>query len=144
MFGTGASRTASKKFFPAAVSALMVSALALLAGCSGGGTMVSPVTPTGTPSSQPVSVSVSDDPGASVVSFTVTINAINLVNSAGVSVPLVTAPVTVEFTHLAGNSLPLGTAIVPAGTYSRADVTLANAVVTYINPSTGQPVQKTL
>src|SRR6266404_6382642 len=118
--------------------------LLALAGCNSASYSGSTPTPTPAQSSQPVAITVSDDPGTSVVSFTVTIQAITLVSSSGAAVPLVTAPATIEFTHLAGTSTPVGTANVPAGTYTRAEVTLANPVVTYINPSTGQPVQKTL
>src|SRR5258706_2590968 len=118
--------------------------LLALAACNSASYSGSTPTPTLAQSSQPVAITVSDEPGTSVVSFTVTIQAITLVSSSGAMVPLVTTPATIEFTHLAGTSTPVGTAHGPAGTYTRADVTLARPLAPYINPGTGHPVQSTL
>lgn len=49
-----------------------------------------------------------------------------------------------EMRHLMGTMQPLAMTNIPQGTYSMATLTISSASVTYIDPVTKQPVQKTM
>ncbi len=112
--------------------------LSLLLGC--GGTHSNP-TAGGT---QNVVISIGDDPGAQIASFTVTVNSITLIPDSGDPVVVMNTPTSIELTHLAGTAFPLGSVTIPKGTYKGAQIVLANPQMTIISPTTGQPVTKDL
>jgi len=89
--------------------------------------------PTG---SSVVSVLITDTPpaGVTVLSFEMTITGATL-NPGNVS--LLSSPVQVELRHLETEVALLGSATVPAGTYSSMTLTLANAEVSFKNDSPG-------
>lgn len=124
----------------------ILSTIAVWISCSGGQGSIN--TNTGTFTTAPtkpsvVQVTIGDDPSDRVASLSLTINAVTLVNDTGTQVPLLSAPVTVEITSLAGTTSPLGSTSVPAGTYTKAAITLGGATITAVDPTTGTTVQKT-
>lgn len=123
---------------------LLSGAMAMLAGC-GGSYSSAPKPSTLSPaSSQTVVVGITDGPGDRIVAFTVTINSIDLISSTGTKVSLVSTPTTVEVSHLAGTTFPLGHATIPQGTYTQATISISNPSITFIDPATGQTVKKNL
>ena len=121
---------------------LLSGAVALFAGC-GGAYNSSPKTSTPA-TGQTVVVGITDGPGDRIVAFTVTVNSIDLLTSSGTKVSLVSTPTTVEVTHLAGTTFPLGHATIPQGTYTQATISISNPSITFIDPATGQTVKKNL
>lgn len=91
-------------------------------------------------SSVVVPVLITDAPHDQLVSFSLTLNSIVLTNASGKTVNLLSAPATIEVTHLNGIQSPLVTSTIPADTYVSATLTYSNAQVTYIDPATGKPV----
>jgi len=74
-------------------------------------------------------------PGASILSFALTINGIKLTPASGsdVNIPLNTATYVVDLTRLQSDSAFLGQVLanIPAGTYNKVTVGVTNALVTY-------------
>ncbi len=93
---------------------------------------------------QNVVITIGDDPGAQIASFTVTVNPITLIPTSGDPVVVMNTPITIELTHLAGTAFPLGIVTIPKGTYKGAKISLSNPQMTMISPITGQPVTKDL
>ncbi|MBZ5569016.1 MAG: DUF5666 domain-containing protein [Acidobacteriia bacterium] len=91
-----------------------------------------------------VQVTIGDAPSDRIAAFSITINSISLANDAGNTVSLVSSPVAVEITHLTGTTQPVATLSVPAGTYTKASITLGTATVTLVDSATGETSQKTL
>ncbi|MBZ5630082.1 MAG: DUF4382 domain-containing protein [Acidobacteriia bacterium] len=91
-----------------------------------------------------VQVTIGDAPSDRIAAFSITINSISLATDAGNSVSLVSSPVTVEITQLSGTTQPVATLTIPAGTYTKASITLGTATVTLVDPATGEASQKTL
>ncbi len=85
-------------------------------------------------------VNVGDAPSDSVLSFEVTINSIVLVDSTNQQVKIVSTPVRVELSHLAGTFMALAHVDVPQGTYTGAIVTISNPEIVFIN-SAGSKVE---
>jgi hypothetical protein len=67
-----------------------------------------------------------------------------LTNSNGGSVTVVSSSTPVEMMHLMGTVEPISLMNVPQGTYSGASISIASAVVMYMDPSTMQLVQKSV
>lgn len=124
-------------FFRSSVSTLMRFSLALSlmlgvyfdSGCSSGMSM-NPPPPASTPTN--VVVALTSTANDKLVQFFTTIANINLVDKAGNTVILYTNPNTqalgsgnAEFIHLNGISEPIAAAMVPAGIYTQAVVTVA-------------------
>lgn len=142
-------RTESLKMFaqPAskAAFALILSAgLLLAAGCGedrsarAAGPSPSPTPDTSSSSTQ---VRFGDAPADSVISFEVTVSALTLTPGGGgapVSIP-VAANNRIELSHTAGTFEPFAVGNLPQGTFSAANLTLANAELTFLN-SSGLPV----
>src|SRR5947209_5554082 len=121
----------------AAVSIFAILTLIFLVACGGSNytqTTTPPVTAGGQNATATALVNVGDAPGDRVVSFTVTINSIALVPQSGSPVTILSTPSTIEVTKLAGTTLALGTAKVPQGTYTGAQIVIANATVAILNP----------
>lgn len=125
-------RSLRQQFFAVFVC---LAALGLLAGCGSNSSSTSPtgLNTAATPTAN-VLVNVGDAPGDRVISFTLTINSIALVPQSGPPVTVFSTPTQVEVTKLAGTTSPLGTANVPAGTYTGAQVLISNPVVAILNP----------
>ncbi|MGE5321305.1 MAG: DUF5666 domain-containing protein [Actinomycetota bacterium] len=137
--------TASRAVFALTLAAGMLFA----AGCGGGGggstTSQNPgATPSPTPSTGSAAsaqVRFGDAPADSVISFEVSVTALTLTPSNGgtpVAVP-VGANNRIELTHASGKFEPFSVGNLPQGTFSAANLTLANSELTFLN-STGLPV----
>ena len=109
--------------------ALLVLGLAVLLMASCGGTSSNASSPAPTASQGSVVVFAGDAPACDVTSLSLTITGMTLTPSDGaspVSVFSASNPVTADFASLAGSSMMLGSANVPAGSYSQATVTLSD------------------
>jgi hypothetical protein len=115
-----------------------IALVALVSGCGGGSS--------GTPATQPQSGTVfvtgTDAPLPSVVSFQVDITGLSV--SDGVNPPqsVLNGTQTVDFARLNGLRTLLDINSIPAGTYNRVNVTLANPQIGYLNvanPPTNPP-----
>jgi hypothetical protein len=130
---------------PRKLLVLLVSVvMALFAGCGGSYNAAPKTNVTPSSGTQNVVVGVTDGPGDRILAFTVTINSIDLVSSTGAKVSVVSTPTTVEVSHLAGTTFPLGRATIPQGTYSQATISISNPSITFVDPATGQTVKKNL
>lgn len=123
---------------------LTVFATMMAVACGGGGNSASSASP-GTSSGQqtPVQLTIADAPGERILSFDITINSISLTNSAGQQVQVLTTPTKVELTHLVGTTQPIGSATVPQGTYTQADIAISNPNITFID-NAGNQVTKSI
>ena len=109
-------------------------AAGLILGCSSSSTPGN----TGSVTSQTnvsVPVLITDAPSDQLLSFSLTINSINLIDSKGNSVSILSTPTTIEICHLNGIQAPLVTANIPSGTYTSGVITFSNPQITYINSS---------
>lgn len=120
--------------------AVVVGAL-VVAGC-GGGTSVADSNPR--PATTAVQVNLGDDPADRLLAINVVVDSFALRNASGGTVPVLPAAVNMELMHLQGTVRPLTVANLPQGTYSAATMTLAAATVTFVDPATGQLVQRSM
>jgi Domain of unknown function (DUF4382) len=121
-----------------AALALMGLVLALV-GC--GGTALTHAGPS-TPKTA-VQIRMGDAPSDLVVSLQLTIQSIVATSSVdGSTTPLLSQPTTVEVTHLADAGEPLESIEMMPGSYSQMTLEVSAAAVTFLNSSTGQPVQQ--
>ncbi len=120
--------------------AVVVGAL-LVAGC-GGGSSVADSNPQ--PATTAVQVNLGDDPADRLLAVNVTIDSFAFRSASGDMVPVLPAAVNMEMMHLQGTVRPLAMTRLPQGTYSAATMTLAAATVTFVDPATGQLVQRTM
>ncbi|MFP5235385.1 MAG: DUF5666 domain-containing protein [Acidobacteriota bacterium] len=130
-----------------AASAVLLSIAAFMAGCSGGGSSMTTTpnpTPTPTPaSSTQVQVNMGDSPADWMLAFSMNITSMSLTSSSG-STAVVSTSTPMEMMHLMGTMQPLAMISAPQGTYTGASITVGSATVMYMDPSTHQPMQKTL
>jgi len=129
----------------AAFALIVVTGLLFSAGCGGGGNSPLNAGPTPTPATggtaSNAQVRFGDAPADSVISFEVSVSALTLTPSGGgtpVSVP-VGANNRIELTHASGKFEPFSIGNLPQGTFSAANLTLANSELTFLS-STGLPV----
>lgn len=124
---------------------LCILCLPLLWVACGSGNSAKVVPPTTNPpaAASTVQVSIGDGPGDRVAAFNVTINTITLTPASGTPVNILSAPVSVEMTQLAGTTTPLATLTIPAGTYGQVTIALGGASISFLD-ATGNLVQKTL
>jgi len=129
----------------AVISLVLVAALALAVGCGGGGSATSTATgptPTPTPAnSAATQVRFGDAPADSVISFEVTVSSLTLTPAGGgtaVSIP-VGANNRLELSHASGKFEPFALGSLPQGSFSAANLTLANSELTFLT-ATGTPV----
>ena len=123
-----------------ALAVVTALAVAIMLGCSGGGS-VSP--PPVNNSSGSLVVLGTDAPLCNVFSFTVTISGLTLTPQGGgtpVSALSQGQPITVDFVRLMGFNAMLNLASVPAGTYSQMTLTLSSAQVTVMDVTQTPPV----
>ena len=118
--------------------AVAVATLILATGC--GGNQSATVTPPQQTQRASVHLGLGDSPSDWVMSFSMTINSVQLNPSSGSPVSMLTSPATVEFNHMMGNIEPLTIMNVPSGTYTSVTVNVSNAHITYMDPTTGLPV----
>lgn len=131
-------RTFHHVVLPSSLAVLLAAAVTLGA-CGGNNTNNSTGTsPAG--SSSPAIISAGDAPMSSVLAALVTISAVGFTSSSG-TVQLLSQPRTIELTHLGGIRAPLDTHALPEGTYTSLSLTVSAAQITYIDPTTGQPVE---
>jgi len=124
--------------------ALLALAL-LLSACGGGGsggTAAAP--PSAPPSMTAVQINLGDDPADRLVAASVTINSMALVSARGGSVAVMSTPRPMEMMRLMGTVAPLAMAGVPQGTYTGVTMTFGASTVTYVDTTTGLPVQRTV
>lgn len=129
----------SNLFWTALFCAVSLSALFITA-CGGGNN--TPTTPSGR--SALMTVNIGDAPlNNGVLAFEVTVNSLTLTGTPG-TVNVVTSPVTVELSHLAGTFVPLTLATVPPGTYTQLTVDVGGAEIVFLPQGASTPVHKTI
>ncbi len=121
------------------ILALLVAGV--LSGCGGG--MTSSTTTTTAQATGNIFVIGTDAPLPSVVSFQVMVTGVALTNSS-MSVSVLTAPQTVDFSRLDGLNALLDLTAVQAGTYTGAQFTLSSPVIGFIDTSGAKPVVNTM
>jgi len=89
-------------------------------------------------------VNIGDGPSDRLVAVSMTIGSMTLANTTGNSITVVSSSTPVEMMHLAGTVQPISLMKVPQGTYSSTAVNISSAMVMYMDPATGQLVQKTV
>jgi hypothetical protein len=128
-------------------AALLVASL-FLAACGGGSGTGVGGTQSPPPSSQPsptaVQINLGDDPADRLVAVEVTVNSMSLIGASGGSVAVASTARPMEMMRLMGTVAPLAMASVPQGTYTGATMTFGTSTVTYVDPTTGQTVQRTM
>src|SRR5579871_1874461 len=118
----------------------VIALLIVAVGCGGG----SSTTPLGAaPNSSAVQVKIGDDPDDSVVAFEITVNSVVLTDQSGATVNALSAPTTLELTHLADTNEPLSFLNIKQDTYTQAAITVSNPEIVYLN-ALGQAVEKQL
>lgn len=127
--------TATRVLGMAVVVALVLFAL----GCSSSNQSMPPVGTMPTTSAA-MAVNVGDSPVDGIVEFEITINQITLTDASNNTVTVLSHPAEVELSHVNGTVEPIAVMNVPAGTYTKATITVSNPEVEIIN-SSGQ-VQK--
>jgi hypothetical protein len=125
------------------VIAFMLTALiAFASGCGGGGSTVA-AGPTPTPGAGTTSTQVrfGDAPADSVISFEVSVSTLTLTPAGGGTPISVAVPANnrIELTHQSGKFEPFAVGNLPQGTFSAANLTLANSELTFLS-TTGTPV----
>ncbi len=127
---------------PLQLSALCAAALAgllSLAGCSSmtNAASGSPASKSGT---APMVVTVSDATLSNILSAKITLSAVSVAATGGTPVSVLSQPETVELSGLGTLREPIELTNLPFGTYNSVSVTVSAAQVTYLDPTTGQPV----
>ena len=126
-------------------SIFMLSALiALVSGCGGGGSGVASnpgATPTPAAGANSAQVRFGDAPADSVIAFEVSVSSLSLTPAGGGAPVSVTVPASnrIELTHASGKFEPFIAGNLPQGTFSAANLTLANSELTFLS-STGTAV----
>lgn len=117
--------------------------IALAVGCGGGGSgLTSNPNPTPTPAgANSAQVRFGDAPADSVISFEVSVSALSLTPAGGGTPVSIAVPANnrIELTHASGKFEPFTTGSLPQGTFSAANLTLANSELTFLS-STGTAV----
>jgi hypothetical protein len=113
----------------------LISALALSVGCGGNSTQ---------PSTRlsAVQLKIGDAPSDRVIAFEITVNSLVLTDTNGGSVSVLSSPTQVEFSHLSATMEPLSINNIAQGNYTAATITVSSPQVTFIDPTTGQVIEK--
>ncbi|MGB8132237.1 MAG: DUF5666 domain-containing protein [Candidatus Angelobacter sp.] len=116
--------------------------IALASSCGGGGSSIG-ANPTPTPAAGANSAQVrfGDAPADSVISFEVSVSSLSLIPAGGGTPVSISVPANnrIELTHASGKFEPFIAGNLPQGTFSAANLTLANSELTFLT-STGTPV----
>ena len=124
-----------------AVCLSLVMTIALSA-CSSSSSAVP--SPSPTPAAKTaIQVNIGDSPADWMLAFSMNITSMSLTGSNG-TVNVVSSSVPMEMLHLMGVMQPLSMINAPQGTYTGASVTIGSATVMYMDPTTKQPMQKTI
>lgn len=120
----------------AGLALTLMTGLFLAIGCGGGGNglSASPTPTPGTATANNTQVRIGDAPADSVIAFEVSLSSLSLTPSNGgaaVSIP-VPANNRIELTHASGKFQPLTLGNLPQGSFSSANLTLANAELTFL------------
>ena len=126
----------------AVLALIVVAGMAFAAGCGGGGG--SSITPGPTPipaGHSSTQVRIGDAPADSVIAFEVSVTSLTLTPSGGGTPASVAVAANnrIELTHASGKFEPFAIGNLPQGTFSAANLTLANSELTFLN-STGTAV----
>lgn len=121
------------------LGAASITGLMALAGCSSMSNGASG-TAASKPGTAPMVITVSDAPLGNILSAKVTISSIAVSGSGGSPVSALSQPETVELSGLGSLREPIDLTNLPFGTYNSVTVTVSAAQVTYLDPTTGQPV----
>jgi hypothetical protein len=117
--------------------------IALASGCGGGGSGLTGAGPTPTPGAGANSAQVrfGDAPADSVIAFEVSVSALSLTPVGGGAPISVAVPAgnRIELTHASGKFEPFMTGNLPQGTFSAANLSLANSELTFLT-NTGTAV----
>jgi hypothetical protein len=116
--------------------------IALVSGCGGGGSGISSnPTPTPAAGADSAQVRFGDAPADSVISFEVSVSSLSLTPAGGGAPVPISVPANnrIELTHASGKFEPFIVGNLPQGTFSAANLTLANSELTFLS-STGTPV----
>lgn len=128
-----------------ASATLALLGLAALTACGGSGNLMGGGTPPSSAPPAPAIVSVEDAPMDGVLAATVTISNITvsgtLAAGGAVNASVLPKPRTVELTELGGVRAPFELTQLQPGTYTSVTVTATAASVTYLDPTSGKPVQ---
>ena len=119
---------------------VLVSVIALLASGCNGGSMSPTSNPTSNQSTGSSFVIGTDQPMASVASFTVQIESVELSDGNGHTASLVSGTPTVDFARYNGLQTLLDMNDVPVGTYTSVTITLGTATLGYLNTSATPPM----
>ena len=128
-------RTFAQSATRAVLALIVVAGLAFATGCGGGGTNISPSPTPSSGNPANTQVRIGDAPADSVVAFEVSVTSLTLTPSGGgaaVNVP-VAANNRIELTHNSGKFEPFALGNLPQGTFSAANLTLANSELTFID-----------
>src|SRR6478736_5652769 len=116
--------------------------IALAAGCGGGGSSLTPnPTPTPAAGANSAQVRFGDAPADSVIAFEVSVSSLSLTPAGGGAPVSVAVPASnrIELTHASGKFEPFTAGSLPQGTFSAANLTLANSELTFLTTA-GTPV----
>ena len=116
--------------------------IALASGCGGGGSgLSSNPTPTPGAGANSAQVRFGDAPADSVIAFEVSVSSLSLTPAGGGAAVSVAVPANnrIELTHASGKFEPFIAGNLPQGTFSAANLTLANSELTFLT-TTGTPV----
>jgi hypothetical protein len=110
-------------------------ASAMLAACGGSSSTSNqlPSQSSPPPISSPTYVSAGDAPMNSVLAAQVTFSAITATDSTGKTVSLLSAPATIELSHLAGLRAPLAVSSLSAASYASISYTISGVSVSYVD-----------
>jgi hypothetical protein len=120
----------------AGLALTLIAGLFLAIGCGGGGNglTASPTPTPGTATANNTQVRIGDAPADSVIAFEVSLSSLSLTPSNGgaaVNIP-VPANNRIELTHASGKFEPLTLGNLPQGSFSSANLTLANSELTFL------------
>jgi len=134
----------TKSLWIAMSGIVLVMLLGLAISCAGGGGSAGTSPSSNSSQSSTVQVTMSDAPGDSIVSFSVSVDSIVLSKVSGGTVSLLSQPTRVELTHLAGTSTPIATVDIPQDSYNQVAITVSSPQVTVVDPASGNTVTRTL
>src|SRR3954469_20423456 len=114
---------------------MLVILIALASGCGGGGSgLSSNPTPTPGAGANSAQVRFGDAPADSVIAFEVSVSSLSLTPAGGGAPVSVAVPAgnRIELTHASGKFEPFIAGNLPQGTFSAANLTLANSEITFL------------